>query len=266
LRRAVERRLATLELDEDRFDREALVHQARLKRLHALLHVRPVHDRARTLFDGPPTGNARAALRQLARCKRKPLAAAELVRRHRLPYLQVEPALGNMPEAVALALVETMEPAELLARLPLLAGRKLLDGLVRITLLGRLTALATDLATRFPYQRVEAAGRKGGLDLQGAQALFAVVAAQQRPGTLSGNTALVVDASSSMAREGGCLELAAGVGWRLDGVLDGAAHLHVYLCGAEAAALELSRGSGLDQWRQALSAPLPLEAGTSLGS
>src|SRR5262249_4308925 len=43
-------------------------------------------------------------------------------------------------------------------------------------------------------------------------------------------------------------------------------HLHVYLCGAEATALELSRGSGLDQWRQALTAPLPLEAGTSLGS
>ena len=66
LRRAVERRLHALEADPERFDREALLHHGRLKRLHALLHVKPGGERARATLFGKPSDGPRAALRWLA--------------------------------------------------------------------------------------------------------------------------------------------------------------------------------------------------------
>jgi hypothetical protein len=266
LRRAVERRLARLEADEAEFDRAALVHHARLKRLHALLHVHPAGERVRSLFGRPAPGSARAALRQLARLKRDPAAAADLVRRHRLPYLLVEAALGDMPEPVALALVEALPAEELVARLPLLAGRELIAGRVRTALVRRLAALAGDRAVSLPYQKVEAVVRKAGLDRELAEALFALVAAPAGPGGLEGGTALVVDGSPSMARAGGCLEMAASVGWRIDRALEAESRLYVYLCGTEARELDIPRGSGVDRWRHGLSGPAPGNPGTSLGT
>src|SRR5262245_22533215 len=107
LRRAVERRLAGLEADPAQFDHEALQNHARLKRLHALLHIRPGERARATLFGKPPAGSLRAVLRELARA-RDARAAAALVRRHRLPYLLVEAALGGMPPPVAVALIEVL--------------------------------------------------------------------------------------------------------------------------------------------------------------
>src|SRR5262249_37453104 len=140
LRRAVERRLERLQTDAGQFDRAALVHHARLKRLHPLLHIKP-GDRARaTLFGQPPPGSARAPLRGLAQTKDPDLAAV-MVYEHRLPYLLVEAALGDMPAPVAEALVDVMDADELLARLPLLGRRGLLRGGVRTALLRRFAAV-----------------------------------------------------------------------------------------------------------------------------
>src|SRR5207248_994934 len=110
----------------------------------ALLHIKP-GDRARaTLFGKPPPGSARAALRELVQARDDSRAAAALVRRHRLPYLLTEAALGALSEPVAVALIEVMEGEELLARLPLLARRGLIQGAVRAALLRRLAGLAAD--------------------------------------------------------------------------------------------------------------------------
>jgi hypothetical protein len=265
LRRAVERRLRQLEDDPAGLDREVLANHRRLKRLHALLHVKP-GDRARAaLFGKAAAGSARAALRELART-RDPHAAAALVREFRFPYLLVESALGSVPEPVALALVEVLGPEELLARLPLLARRGLLAGAVHEALLRRLFGLAGDPAARFPYQKIESVVRTAGLDLQLARAAFALVAAAAAEGRLAGNTALLLDESGSMPRAGGCLELAANVAWRIDQALEEGARLYAYLFGGTARCLEIRRGRGLDQWRAELTAPAPTGQGTSVGS
>src|SRR5215207_4668998 len=127
LRTAIGRRLAELAADPAQFDREALTHHAKLKRLHALLHLKPGERARATLFGKPPADSLRAVLRQLARGN-DPRAAAEMVRRHRLPYLLVEAALGGVPPPVAVALIEVLDAGELLARLPLLARRGLIQG------------------------------------------------------------------------------------------------------------------------------------------
>jgi hypothetical protein len=266
LRRAVERRLRLLEGEPDRLDRDLLVHHARLKRLHALLHIKPGERARAALFGKPAAGSARAALRTLARTKEDARAAADLVRRHRLPYLLVEAALGALPEPVAVALVETLDGGELLARLPLLARRGLIEGDVRLALLRRLTALASDPAARFPYQKIASVVRGAGLDRQVAGAAFALVASSPAEARLGGHTALLIDESSSMAREGGCLELAAAVAWRIDQALEEGARLYAYLFGTEARPVEPRRGRGLDQWRALLTGPVAAAPGTSPGA
>lgn len=265
LRRAVERRLRRLEDEPARFDRDLLEHHARLKRLHALLHIRPGERAPAALFGKAPEGSARAALRALARAG-DPREAAALVRRHRLPYLLVEAALGVIPEPVAVALVEVLDGDELLARLPLMARRGLIAGEVRTALLRRLSALASGPAPRFPYQKIESVVRNAGLDRQVAGAAFALVASSAGPARLGGHTALLIDESGSMAREGGCLELAAGVAWRIDQALEEGTRLYAYLFGSEARPIEPRRGRGLDQWRALLTGPAPGTPGTSPGA
>src|SRR6516162_11756430 len=80
IRRSVKRRLARLEADESALDREALAGHAKLKRLYALLHVKPGERAEQTLFGKPPPGSARAALALLART-RDAAVASGLVRK-----------------------------------------------------------------------------------------------------------------------------------------------------------------------------------------
>jgi hypothetical protein len=264
LRTAAQRRLAQLEADPVQFDREALENHAKLKRLHALLHIKPAEHARSTLFGKPPKGSLRAVLRQLAQT-RDPHAAAELVRRHRLPYLLVEAALGSMPPPVAVALIEVMDAEELLARLPLLARRDVIKDEVYHTLSRRLVTLAADPAQRFPYQKIESVVRQAGLDRQLSETAFQLVGS---PGGvhLQGDTALLVDASGSMVTPDGRLELAAEVAWRVDQALDADAELVLYLFDVSAQPFGLRRRSGLDQWRGALTVTRPPAAGTSVGA
>jgi hypothetical protein len=263
LRRAIERRLANLEADPVQFDREALEHHAKLKRLHALLHITPGERARATLFGKPPADSLRAVLRQLVRTSH-PQAAARLVRQHRLPYLLVEAALGGVPPAVAEALIEVLDPDELLARLPLLARRGLIKDEVADVLHRRLATLAADPSQRFSYQKIESVVRQAGFDRQLAETAFQLVGSAQG-GELRGDTALLVDASGSMMTPGGCFALAAEIAWRVDQGLDPLAELVFLLFDVRAQPFGLRRRSGLDQWRSALTVKPP-PPGTSVGA
>ncbi len=266
LRRAIERRLAALETDADRFDREALVNFVRLKRLHALLHVQPGARARATFFGKPVPGSPRAALRELVQSRDDPRAAATLVRQYRIPYLLAEATLGTITPPVALALIETLDPEELIGRLPLMARRELLVGPVREALLHRLKELARHPSDRFSYAKIESVVRQANLDRQVAAAAFALIETGPRGGQLIGDLAMLVDVSSSMPREGSCIELAAAIAWRIDQALEEGARLQVYTASTEGNALAVKRESGLDQWRRVFTLGAPAAPGTSLGA
>jgi hypothetical protein len=263
LRRAVERRLAALESDPSEFDREALLQHARLKRLHALLHI-PCGERAKTtLFENPPYGSPRAALAQLAKTS-DPTLCANLVRKHRMPYLLVESTLGTVSGVVAVALVETMPPEELLARLPLMARRGLIEA-VRPALLKRLSDLAKSQEFHLPYRHIESVIRQADLDRTLSAALLKLVGAEPASFELSGDTALLIDASPSMTEYGPCLALAAETGWRIDSLLQADAWLYTVLVGTEAKLLDIGRGAQVDRWRERLTVTSQVP-GTALGA
>jgi hypothetical protein len=267
LRRAIQHRLTRLESELDQFDRETLLHHAQLKRLYALLHIKPQDPARALLFGKPPAKSGRAALRHLVAAREDPQAAAEIVRSHRIPYLLVEAALGAVSPSVAVALIETLEPDEIIGRLALMSRRGLLEGEVHDALMRRLTGLNRNPAVRFSYAKIESVVRYAKLDRQLAAALFGLVQVGAGQDSLQGDTALIADVSSSMPREGGVLELAAGVAWRIDRALEPKAALHTCLAGLEATLiLPLRRTSGVDQWRRTLTVATPETPGTSLGA
>lgn len=268
VRTIVRQRLHALEADGASFDRYALENRAKLKRLYALLHVKPGLRAQAVLFDNrPPKKTPIDALQKLAKHK-NPSEAAALIREYRLPFLLVESALGSLPPPVGLALIEVLEPSELLARLPLFARRGLLVSELRTALLRRLLALGARQQVMLSYQQAEAIARGAQLDRELARAVFALVKPEDTKSvTLRGDTALVVDSSISMPREGDCLEIAARVACQLDRALAEGDELRIIVTDQNPRQVSVRRNSDLGVWRQAMIAPLSeTSVGSSLGS
>lgn len=267
LQGAVERRLRALEADEAAFDRAALAHRARLKRLYAVLHVAPSSRAQASLFERrPPAGSPLEAVRRLAALARSHTPAAEreaaaLVRQHALPYLVIESALGTMREPVAVAFVEAAPLDELLARLALLARRELLRGPVQQALIARLQAARAD--DGLTYAKVESVIRRAELDAELSARLLALLPVDD-VAPIRGTTALLVDVSASVER--GELGLAERIGALVDAMLVPDAELRLVAYGLEARRLPLVRASA-DAWRALLAhGPTDLGVGTSVGA
>ncbi|MBP0016361.1 MAG: hypothetical protein J7647_02245 [Cyanobacteria bacterium SBLK] len=254
LRTLVRQRLREWESDRETFDRLVLENRARLKRLYALLHVKPDPYAQKVLFENkPPEGTPLQALRQIAK-EKNPEVAATLVRQHRLPFLLVESALESMPSDVALAAIASLSLEELLARLPLMGRRGLIQGELREELLQRLQT--ADRSQTLSYQQAEAIVRKANLDRDLSRAIFALAQVQDRQDVkLSGNTALIVDVSASMPREGECLELAARVAFLLDAALVEGSKMTVIACDRDARSLTIRRGADVGVWRERMHFP-----------
>ena len=257
LRTLVRQRLRELESDRETFDRLLLENRARLKRLYALLHIKPHPYAQAILFENrPPEGNPLEALRQIAK-EKNPEIAAKFIRQHRLPFLLVESTLGSMPSEVALAALETLSPQELLARLPLMARRGLIQGKLRDELLQRLQGIGEARSYRLSYQQAEAIARKADLDRDLSRAVFALARTQNPENlTLSGDTALIIDVSASMPREGDCLEIAARVAFQLDIALTEDSKMTIVACDREARPVNLRRGADVGVWRNVMHFPL----------
>lgn len=194
------------------------------------------------LADKPPEGSSLAALRRLAQLapatiEAEAREAAELVRAHRLPFLQVESALGQLSEPVALAIVESVELDELLSRLVLLQRRGLIKGRVRRAIAKRLTEASV---TEIPYRKLEAVARKADLDRELAGLVIRLGA--PAGGALVGHTAVLVDVSYAIESEAG-FQLAARVLGSIDRALDADDRLDLVLFAERATKVPLPRGA-----------------------
>ncbi|MEM9541726.1 MAG: hypothetical protein AAGA60_19800 [Cyanobacteria bacterium P01_E01_bin.42] len=256
LRTLVRQRLRELESDRKTFDRLVLENRARLKRLYALLHVKPDPYAQKVLFENkPPEGTPLQALRRIAK-EKNPEVAATLVRQYRLPFLLVESALESMPPEVALAAIASLSLEELLARLPLIGRRGLIQGELREELLRRLQTTDRARSPSLSYQQAEAIVRKANLDRDLSRAIFALAQTQDSQNiTLSGNTALIVDVSASMPREGNYLEIAAQVGFLLDSALVEGSEMTFIACDRAARSRTVRRGANMKVWRKLMYFP-----------
>src|SRR5262249_37835515 len=94
-----------------------------IKRLYALLHVKPGERAQKNLFDeDPPPDSRLAALKELARAK-TPAQQAKSIIEHRIPYRVAATVVQQMTPTVLLALIERMSPQELINNLAALKRR-----------------------------------------------------------------------------------------------------------------------------------------------
>ena len=241
----VTRYLREREADPNWFDGSVLTARKAMKRLYALLHVRPDERAQRILFDNNPPEDSRLhGLRQLAKAE-NPAHQARAIVEHRIPYRVASTVIKQMTPTVMVALIEQMSPQELINSMGALKRRGVLDipeikplveaKLVEAQTADRVSALKTGKA-------IEAAELSGDV----AQALKDVADKQiKSKGRISRPTAMLVDKSSSMHS---AIELGKRIGSMVSAICE--ADLFTYAFDTIAHEIT-SNGDQLSDWEQA---------------
>ena len=246
LRTEVTRYLREREADADWFDSTVLTARKAVKRLYALLHVRPTARAQRVLFDGDPPPDSRLfALKALAKAA-SPADQARAIVDHQIPYRVAATVVRQMTPAVLLALIDRMSPQELLNNLAALKRRGALDHPDLKALVERKLAEArtADRVSAFKAgTAMDAAGLGGELRRQVEAVADAQVKAK---GRITRPTALLIDKSGSMEH---AIELGKRIGAMISTVCE--RELFVYAFDAVAYPID-GAGADLASWERAL--------------
>jgi len=242
----ITRYLREREADPDWLDGSVLVARKAVKRLYALLHVRPGQRAQAILFDDAPPPDSRLyALRELARAD-SPAAQAAAIVEHRIPYRVAATVVRQMTPAVLVALIDQMSPQELINNLGSLKRRGALDvpeikSLVEAKLhqaktASRVSALKAEKA-------IEAAGPGDALRKRLEDVADTQVKAR---GRISRPTALLVDKSASM-------EQAIELGRQIGSMVSAICEKELYAYAFDTMAYEITPdGHDLADWERAM--------------
>jgi hypothetical protein len=258
LKTEVKHYLREREASPEWFDSTALAARKALKRLYALLHIRPAERAQQILFDRRPPADSRlAALRALSSAATPELQAQAIVE-HRIPYRVAASLLRAFTPEVVRALVETMSPQELINSLGALKKRGALeDSAVAALVEEKLAAARGD--DRVSAYKAEIAADAAGVSGELAGRLREVTAARlQARGKVSRSTALLLDRSGSMT-------VALEVGKRLGEMISSVCTAELYCYVFDTAAQQICpEGRTLAHWESALAGIAP-GGGTSIG-
>lgn len=194
----VKRYLREREANADRFDGAVLHARRAMKRLYALLHIKPGLRAQQILFDGKPPADSRlSALRALAKAA-KPADQARAIVEHRIPYRVAASVVRQMTPAVLVALIEQMSPQELINNLGSLRKRGAMDSKdIREMIESKLKLAKTD--ERVSALKAQQAIQSAGVSTEIQRELEDVADTQVKAkGRITRPTALLIDKSSSM--------------------------------------------------------------------
>jgi hypothetical protein len=258
LRTEVERYLREREADPDWFDSSVLTARKAIKRLYALLHVRPGARAQQVLFEEqPPEGSKLFALKELARAS-TPDEQARAIRAHRVPYRVAATVVTQMTPPVLLALVEVMSPQEVINNLAALKRRGAFDHPDLKALIERKLDEAKGGA-RVSAFKAEEAMKAADLSEDVRQKLEQVADTQiKAKGRITRPTALLIDKSGSMEV---AIELGKRIGAMVSAVCE--APLFVYAFDTMAYPIEPD-GADMAAWEKALQG-IAAGGGTSCG-
>ncbi len=254
----VTRYLREREADADWFDSTALTARKTLKRLYALLHVKPGARAQAVLFDDePPAGSKLAGLKELARAETAD-EQAKLIAAHDVPFRVAVGLVKSMTPKVLAALVGRMSPQEVINNLNLLKKHGAFeDADAKQLVEKKLEAAKT--ATRVSAFKAEKALETVPVSAEVRQKLEAVADAQVKSrGRIARPTALLIDKSGSMSE---AIEIGKRLGALLAAVAD--RDLFVYAFDTIAYPVEAA-GPELSAWERALTG-ITAGGGTSVG-
>lgn len=246
LRTEVTRYLREREADDQWFDSTALTARKSLKRLYALLHIKPGPRAQAVLFDEqPPEGSKLAGLKALANAE-TPELAARLIVEHNVPFRVAIGVVKAVTPAVLKALVGRMSPQEVINNLEMLRRRGAFDDAgLKGQIEGKLESAKT--ATRVSAFKAEKALEAVPVSAEVRQKLEQVADAQVKArGRIGRPTALLIDKSGSMSQ---AIEIGKRLGSLLAAVAD--RELYVYAFDSIAYPVEAA-GPDLAAWERAL--------------
>jgi hypothetical protein len=254
----VERYLREREANPIQFDGAVLHARKTLKRLYAVLHVKPGERAQRILFDdNPPEDSRLAVLKRIAKSA-NPSEQAKLIVEHRIPYRIASSVVAQMTPSVLVALIETMTAQELINNVASLQKRGATDHPEVKKLIDEKIASAAS-AKRVSAFKAKEAVKAASVDAATAEKLHAVTEQQLKAkGTIKRPTALLVDKSGSMEQ---AIEVAKRLGSMLAGLME--APLHVYAFDSMGYPLA-SPGPSLEAWEKAF-AGIKAGGNTSVG-
>lgn len=246
LKTEVTRYLREREANADWFDATAITARKTLKRLYALLHVKPGERAQAVLFDEvPPVGSKLAGLKELAKAE-SPDEQAKLITAFDVPFRVAVGLVKTVTPKVLLALVGRMSPQEVINNLDMLRKRGAFDDAsVKALLDQKLESAKT--ATRVSAFKAEKAMESVNVSAAVRQKLEAVADAQVKArGRITRPLALLIDKSGSMSQT---IEIGKRLGSLLAAVAD--KELFVYAFDSIAYPVEAA-GPELSAWERAL--------------
>ena len=258
LKTEILRYLREREVDPDWFDSTVLVARKAMKRLYALLHVKPGERAQKILFDeDPPTDSRVFALKELAKAS-TPAEQARAILQHRIPYRVATTVVQQMTPTVLLALIECMSPQELINNLGALQRRGAMDNPDLKALIEQKLEEAKT-GPRVSAFKAEEAMKAANLSADVRQKLEQVADTQiKAKGRIGRPTALFIDKSGSM-------ELAIELGKRIGALISAICEKELYVYAFDTMAYPIDRaGDDLSAWEKALKG-ITAGGGTSCG-
>ncbi len=246
LRTEIARYLREREADPEKFDGAVLVARSSIKRMYALLHVKPGDRAQKILFDDDPPPDSRAfALRSLARAG-SPAEQARVIVEQRIPFRVAATVVQQWTPTVLLALIDRMSPQELINNLAALQKRGALENSDLKSLIERKLeqAKTSKRVSAFKSgEALKAADLSADLRVKVEDVADAQVKAK---GRIQRPTALLIDKSSSMTT---AIELGKRIGALISAVCE--SELYVYAFDSMAYPIERA-GDNLSSWEKAL--------------
>jgi hypothetical protein len=246
LKTEITRYLREREADADWFDGSVLTARKAIKRMYALLHVKPGERAQRILFEEDPPADSRlAAVKRLARAA-TPTEQAETILDQRIPYRVAATVVKQMTPTVLLALIETMSSQELINNLASLQRRGAMDNPdLKALIEQKLEAAKT--SKRVSAFKAEEAKNAANLSADLRKKLEEVSDTQiKAKGRITRPTALLIDKSSSMS-------LAIELGKRIGAMLSAVCESDLFVYAFDTMAIPVERGGeDMASWEKAL--------------
>ena len=254
----ITRYLREREAEPQWFDGSVLTARKAMKRLYALLHVRPDERAQKILFDNdPPVDSRLHALRELAAAK-SPADQAKAIVQHKIPYRVAATVIRQMTPSVLVALIEQMSPQELINSLGALKRRGALD-VPEIKSMVEAKLAEAKTADRVSALKAQKAIEAADVSNEMRKALEDVADTQiKAKGRISRPTALLVDKSSSMHE-------AIEIGKRIGSMVSAICESDLYTYAFDTMAHEITAdGEDLADWERAFQG-IAAEGATSCG-
>jgi hypothetical protein len=259
LKTEVERYLREREQDADWFDGSVLQARKAIKRLYAVLHVKPGLRAQKILFDEEPPADSRVyALKQLAKAE-SPAEQARAIVEHAIPYRVAASVVKQMTPAVLMALIDRMSPQELINNVASLKKRGALENAELKAMIDQKLEAAQTGARVSAFKAgkaMDAAGVSGEMRTKLEKVADMQIKAK---GRIKRPTALLIDKSGSM-------ELAIELGKRIGAMISTVCEEALYVYAFDTVAYPIERGGNdLASWERAL-AGIKAGGGTSCGA